>query len=77
MKRRNIRGEAAAVLAAMKREKDPKTKQPMTWTMKCIEEYESLVAQHHKQNSFDKTYQRALALIKADPHTLYVEGIPT
>ena len=76
VKRRNIRGEAAAVLATMKREMDPKTKQPMTWTMKRIEEYESLVAQHPKQNVYDKTYKKALALIKADPHTLYVDGAP-
>jgi hypothetical protein len=76
MQRRNIHGDAAAVLAAMKREKDPKTKQPITWTMKRIEEYEALVAQHHKQNNYDKTYAHALAVIKADPHTLYVEGAP-
>ncbi len=36
MKKRKIHGEAAAVLAAMKRrEKDPKTKQPITWTIEA------------------------------------------
>ncbi|MGO9115188.1 MAG: C2 family cysteine protease [Thermoguttaceae bacterium] len=77
MKKRKIHGEAAAVLAAMKRrEKDPKTKQPITWTIERIEEYESLVAQHHRQNTYDKDYEKSLALIKADPHTLYVDGAP-
>jgi hypothetical protein len=43
MKRQKIHGNAAAVLAAMKRkETDPKTKQLITWTMQRIEEYESL-----------------------------------
>ena len=52
MKQRKIHGEAAAVLAAMKLNgKDPKTKQPIPWTMKRIEEYEALVAQHHNQNT--------------------------
>jgi hypothetical protein len=84
MKQRKIHGDAAAVLAAMKindkdpqaKEKDPKTKQLMTWTMRHIEEYEALVAQHRNQNGYDKSFQKALAVIKADPHTLYVEGAP-
>jgi hypothetical protein len=76
IKRRNIHGNAAAVIATLKMEKDTKTKQPIVWTMNRIEEYESLIAQHHNQNSFDKTYSKALTRIKADPHTLYVDGAP-
>ena len=77
MKRQKIHGDAAAVLAAMKlKVKDPKTKQLITWTMKRIEEYESLVAQHHNQNTYDNAYKKALAAIQADPHTLYADGAP-
>ncbi len=77
MKRRKIQGEDAAALAAMKlKEKDPTTKELTSWTMKRVEEYESLVAKDHKQNSFDKAYKKALARINADPHTLYADDAP-
>ena len=77
MKRRSIQGDDGAALAAMKlNEKDPNTKQPITWTLKRIEDYEALVAEHRKQNNYDKSYAKARAAIKADPHTLYVAGAP-
>lgn len=77
MKKRKIQGEDAAALAALKlKEKDPVTKLTVPWTMKRIEDYEALVAEHHKENSFDKAFNKALAVIKADPHTLYVDGAP-
>ncbi len=77
MKQRKIQGEAAAALATLKlKENNPQTKQPITWTKQQIETYEAQVAQQKTQNTYDKTYQRALSVIKADPHVLYVDGAP-
>ena len=77
MKRRKIQGEDAAALADLKmKQKDPVTKLTVPWTMKRVEEYEALVAEHPKEKSFDKAFKKALAAIKADPHTLYAEGAP-
>ena len=30
----------------------------------------------HNQNTYDKSYEKALALIKADPRTLYADALP-
>ena len=75
MKRRKITGQPAAVLAAMKmQQRNSKTKELVTWTMPHVETYESLVAQHPHDNSYDRAYKKALAAIEADPHQLYVDG---
>ena len=67
MKQRSIKGEAAAAIAAMKRNvKDPTTKQPTDWTMKRIEDYEALSAGGKGKKSFDRAYKKALAAINAD-----------
>lgn len=77
MRDRKIKGEAAAAVAAMKRNvKDPTTKQLTDWTMKRIEDYESLVASGKSKHSLDRAYKKSLDAIKTDPHALYANGAP-
>jgi hypothetical protein len=77
MKERKFQGEAAAALATLKlKDTDPQTKQSIAWSMRQIETHEGLVAEQKNQDSYDKTYRKALAVIQADPHVLYVAGAP-
>ena len=77
MKQRKHKGEAAAALAALKKNiNDSTTKKPITFSMKRIDDYEAAISEHQGKKTYDKSFNKSRDLIAADPHALFATDAP-